>query len=179
MSIGLREMTRIALASFALLLTLFGLSVPALAQDRELLGTFRDWNAFREVQDGNTVCYAVAIPDETELSRRGRQRGDIYFFVTSWRELGFRNQVNVVIGYPIDEDSTPMLRIGGESFEMFGRGDRVWLLDDTQTDRVMSAMRNGSRMIVTGRSQSGTESTDGYSLLGATAALEAASNACR
>lgn len=175
----MREMSRFTLASFALVLALLGFTAPAFAQDRDLLGTFRDWNAFREVQDGNTVCYAVAIPDESELSRRGRQRGDIYFFVTSWKELGFRNQINVVIGYPVDEDATPMLRIGGESFEMFGRGDRVWLLDDTQTDRVMSAMRNGSRMIVSGRSQSGTESTDEYSLLGATAALQAASDACR
>lgn len=172
-------MTRIAPALFALALSLCGFSTGAFAQDRELIGTYRDWNAFREVQDGNTVCYAVAIPDESELSRRGRQRGDVYFFVTSWKELGFRNQINVVVGYPVDEDSTPMLRIGGESFEMFGRGERVWLLDDGQTARVMSAMRQGSRMTVEARSERGTESSDSYSLLGATAALQAASDACR
>jgi hypothetical protein len=172
-------MTRTLLASFALLLSLFSFNAPALAQDRELLGTYRDWNAFREVQDGNTVCYAVAIPDETQLSRRGRQRGDVYFFVTSWRELGFYNQVNVVIGYPLDEDSTPMIRIGGNSFEMFGRGDRAWLLDESETNALLAAMRGGSRMTVTGRSEMGTDSTDSYSLLGATAALEAASGACR
>jgi len=171
-------MTRIALVVLTLILSLSGFSSGAFAQDRELIGTFRDWNAFREVQDGNTVCYAVAIPDDTELSRRGRQRGDVYFFVTSWKELGFHNQVNVVIGYPVDEDSTPMLRIGGQSFEMFGRGERIWLLDDSQTNQVMSAMRQGSRMTVDARSERGTDSSDSYSLLGATAALQAASDAC-
>jgi len=175
----MREMTRTALALFALSLVFFGLSAPAFAQDRDLIGTFRDWNAFREVQDGNTVCYAVAIPNESELSRRGRQRGDIYFFVTSWEELGVHNQVNVVIGYPLDEDSIPMIRVGGSSFEMFGRGDRAWLLDESQTNALLSAMRQGSRMTVSGRSERGTESTDSYSLLGATAALQAASDACR
>jgi hypothetical protein len=172
-------MTRTALASFALVLSFFAFAGGARADDRELLGTFRDWSAFREVQDGNTVCYAVSIPDESELSRRGRQRGDIYFFVTSWKELGFRNQVNVVIGYPLDEESTPMIRIGNSSFEMFGRGERAWLLDENQTDALLAAMRQGSRMTVTGRSERGTDSTDSYSLLGATAALQAASEACR
>jgi len=172
-------MTRTALALVALSLVFFGLSAPAFAQDRDLIGTFRDWNAFREVQDGNTVCYAVAIPNDSELSRRGRQRGDVYFFVTTWEALGIRNQVNVVIGYPLDEDSIPMIRIGGNSFEMFGRGDRAWLLDESQTNALSSAMRQGSRMTVSGRSERGTESVDSFSLLGATAALQAASDACQ
>jgi hypothetical protein len=172
-------MTRTALALLALSLTIFGIQPAALAQDRDLIGTFRDWNAFSEVQDGNTVCYAVAIPEESQLSRRGRQRGDVYFFVTSWQELGVQNQVNVVMGYPLDEDSTPRIQIGSASFEMFARGERAWLLDEGQTGSLLSAMRQGSRMVVSGRSERGTDSTDGYSLLGATAALEAASGACR
>lgn len=171
-------MTRTALALFALSLAIFGFQGPVLAQDRELIGTFRDWNAFRENQGGNTVCYAVAIPDDSQLSRRGRQRGDVYFFVTSWQELGVSNQVNVVMGYPLDEESTPRIQVGGSSFEMFGREERAWLLDEGETNELLSAIRRGSRMIVTGRSEMGTESTDGFSLLGATAALEAASGAC-
>ncbi len=176
-------MKRSPLGIFSLFLVLAGLGGPALAQERELLGTFRDWNSFRETQDGSTVCYAVAIPDETQLSRRGRQRGDVYFFVTTWKELGVRNQVNVVIGYPIDEDSTPTIRIGNESFEMFGRNvnetGRTWLLDADETSALLGAMRRGARMTVTGRSELGTDSTDQYSLLGATDALASASGACR
>ena len=176
-------MKRSTLSIFSLLLVLFGLGGPAIAQERELLGTFRDWNAFRETLDGNTICYAVAIPGETQLSRRGRQRGDVYFFVTTWKELGVRNQVNVVVGYPIDEDSTPAIRIGNETFDMFGRNTqdegRTWLLDSEQTDTLLGAMRRGSRMTVTGRSELGTDSTDQYSLMGATDALASAFGACQ
>ncbi len=172
-------MKRSALGLFALFLFAVGLGGPAFAQNRELLGTFQDWNSFRETQGDNIVCYAVAIPGESQLSRRGRQRGDVYFFVTTWKELDVRDQVNVVVGYPIDEDSTPTIRIGNETFEMFGRGDRTWLMDSDQTDELLGAMRRGSRMTVTGRSERGTDSTDNYSLLGATAALQSASGACR
>ncbi len=172
-------MTRIALALFAIMAALTGMGGSALAQERELIGTFRDWNAFRDTDGGNTFCYAVAIPDETQLSRRGRQRGEIFFFVTSWKELGRSNEINVFVGYPIDEEARHMLRIGNEAFELFGQGERAFLMEETQTDQVLSAMRRGSRMIVTARSALGTESTDGYSLLGATAALQAASDACR
>lgn len=172
-------MRRSVLAFSGLIVFLFGFLTPALAQERELVGTFRDWNTFRETQDGNTVCYAVSIPQETELSRRGRERGDIYFFVTTWAELNVANQVNVVIGYPVDEDSTPTVRIGNETFEMFGQGERVWLREDSQANGLLGAMRRGSRMTVSARSSRGTESTDQYSLLGATAALESAVEACQ
>lgn len=172
-------MTRIAPVFLALALVLFGFTAPAFAQDRDHLGTFRDWNAFRETLDGTTTCYAVAIPDEQQLSRRGRQRGDVFFFVTNWRDRGVPSQVNVIIGYPLDEDSTPMIRIGGDSFEMFGRGNRAWLRDNEEVDELMSAMRRGSRMVVTGRSAQGTDSTDEYSLLGVSAALDSISTACQ
>ncbi len=172
-------MRRSVFAFSGLILFLFGLVAPAMAQERELMGTFRDWNTFRESQDGNTVCYAVAIPEDTQLSRRGRQRGDIFFFVTTWAELDVQSQVNVIIGYPVDEESSPTVRIGNESFEMFGQGERVWLREDTETNSLLGAMRRGSRMTVTARSARGTESTDQYSLLGATAALESAVEACQ
>ena len=172
-------MIRSALAFSALVLSLAISAVPASAQDRELLGTFRAWNAFSEVSDGNTLCYAVAIPEDTELSRRGRQRGDVYFFITTWEGTDLQNQVNVVMGYPLDEDSTPTIRIGNESFEMFGRGERAWLLDEGQTGALLNAMRRGSRMTVSGRSERGTDSSDQYSLLGATAALDSMGEACR
>ena len=166
------------LALIGAALFLIGLCAPALAQDRELMGTFRDWNAFREVQDGETVCYAVSLPEESELSRRGRQRGEVYFFITSWKDRAVANQINVILGYPVDEDSTPVIRVGNENFEMFGQGDRIWLMDSEQTNPLLSAMRRGSRLTVTARSGRGTESTDQYSLLGATAAMESAVEAC-
>jgi len=171
-------MPRIALALFAFTLSVMSFNTVAFAQERELIGTFRDWNAFRESDGSNTYCYAVAIPDEARLSRRGRQRGEVFFFVTSWRELGIQNQINVVLGYPIDEEASHMLRIDNEAFELYGQAERAFLLDESATGRLLGAMQRGSRMIVTARSSRGTESTDGYSLLGATAAMEAASEAC-
>ena len=172
-------MTRIAPAFLTLFLVLFGTTAPAFAQDRELLGTYRSWNTFREDVDGATMCYAVAIPEEQSLSRRGRQRGDVFFFITSSPARDVANQVNVVIGYPIDEDSTPMIRIGNEDFEMFGQGNRTWLREDDQTNALLSAMRRGSRMTVTGRSSSGTDSTDRYSLMGVSAALDSIRDGCQ
>lgn len=172
-------MKRSILALIGSALFLFGLCAPALAQERELIGTFRDWNSFRENQDGDTVCYAVSVPDESELSRRGRQRGDVFFFITTWKDLDVSDQVNVLLGYPVDEDSTPTIRVGNENFEMFGQGDRIWLMDAEQTTSLLGAMRRGSRMTVSARSGRGTESSDQYSLLGATAAMESAVQACQ
>jgi len=171
-------MTRIALALLVFAATLIGSPLSALAQERELIGTFRDWNTFREIDGGNTLCYAVAIPDEAQLSRRGRQRGEIFFFVNTWKELGLSNQVNIALGYPVDPEATHMLRIGNEAFELFGQEEWAFLMDEGETGRLLGAMRRGSDMLVSARSTRGTESTDSYSLFGATDALQAASEAC-
>lgn len=166
------------LTGLALVISLmFGGS--AMAQERELLGSFRDWNAFRDSLDGQAFCYAVSIPEQARLSRRGRQRGEVFFFVSHLPARNIANQPEAILGYPVDEGSTPTIRIGGDTFEMFGRGERIYLLDEGETSALLSAMRQGSRMIVNARSERGTESTDEYSLLGATAALESAAEACQ
>ena len=62
---------------------------------------------------------------------------------------------------------------------MFTRGENAWNYD-TKADRSMiKAMKAGSRMVVKGRSQRGTQTTDTYSLSGFTAAFNAISNACK
>ncbi len=161
------------------LVILLAMGGSAMAQERELLGSFRDWNAFRDSLDGQPFCYAVSIPDQARLSRRGRQRGEVFLFVSHLPARNIANQVEAILGYPVDEGSTPTIRVGNESFDMFGRGERIYLLDESDTPQLLSAMRAGSRLIVNARSERGTESTDEYSLLGATAALESAAEACQ
>jgi hypothetical protein len=54
----------------------------------------------------------------------------------------------------------------------------AWAADGAADLALSQAVRNGSKMVVTGESSRGTKTTDTYSLKGSTKAYEAISKAC-
>ena len=149
---------------------------PVLAQERMQIGTYRDWDAWVRTTGAKKECFVVSLPKST--APRGVNRGDIFLTVTHRPAAKVRNEVNVVIGYPFRENSTATGAIGGQSFEMFTRGDSAWLYDSKSDARMIAAMKKGSRLIVKGVSRRGTNTTDRYSLIGFTRAYNAISQAC-
>ena len=57
-------------------------------------------------------------------------------------------------------------------------GERAWPRDPRDDNKLVRAMKGGLNMVVTGRSTRGTKTTDTYSLLGFTAAMNAIDKAC-
>lgn len=163
-----------------LLLGAFCLTVggsSALAKGREFLGGFRDWDAFVERRDkGEKNCYMISVPKET--APKSVKRGEIYIIITHWPQAKIRNQVNVVVGYPVKKDSVATARIDKKSFRLFTEGDRAWAYDDKQDQDMTAAMKKGSKLVIEGESARGTKTSDRYSLNGFSAALNAITKAC-
>ena len=53
-----------------LLLSLSLLAGPALADDPEKIGSFKDWEAYSYKADDSKVCFAFAKPKKSEASRK-------------------------------------------------------------------------------------------------------------
>ncbi len=168
----------------AVLLAAFALASPAHAQNApKVLGTYNAWTAYSSDESGSEVCFIVSDPKEKKLSRVGRKRGDVHFLVSNWPAQKIRNQPSVIIGYPFAPRSKPSVQIGSDKFELVldpdneAHEERAWVKDSMES-KMIEAMRRGANMIVTGRSASGTISTDTYSLLGFTAALQRINKEC-
>lgn len=149
----------------------------ALAQERMLIGTYRDWDAYMRTQGSARECFMISMPKSTAPGNV--RRGKIYLTVTHRPTAKVRNEVNVIVGYPFKKNSTATGAIGGQNFEMFTNGDGAWLYDAKSDARMVVAMKKGARLIVKGTSQRGTKTTDRYSLSGFTAAHNAISQACK
>lgn len=141
------------------------------------IGTYGDWDAWVRTTGGQKECFVVSLPKSS--APKGANRGNIFVTVTHRPAAKVRNEVNVVIGYPFRDNSTATAAIGGQSFEMFTRKDSAWLYDSKSDTRMIAAMKKGSRLIVKGVSQRGTNTTDRYSLTGFTRAYNAISQACK
>lgn len=147
----------------------------ALAQSPTKIGTFRDWGSFSYMDGGSRVCYAASQPTDSQPTNVNRD--PTFFMVTTRPSENVREQASVIIGYPFRQGSTVTVEVDGQRFELFTQDDGAWISDDSER-ALIQAMRAGNRMVVKGTSHRGTLTTDTYSLLGISAALDSAARTC-
>lgn len=143
----------------------------------QLIGEYRDWAAWVNGAEGSKVCFIASKPKST--APKGVNRGEIYFYVTHRPSRGIKSEVAVRIGYPFSKDNEGIIKIGSREFALRFDGDRGWPTPASEDNRVVTAMKAGSKMTVRGVSSRGTKTSDSYSLLGFTAAFNAMSKACK
>lgn len=153
------------------------MAVPAaLAQDARLVDRVTDWAVYVHGTEAERICFAVAQPRDQKPA--GVRRGDAYFYVSSWTQDNVEHEVNIKLGYPIREDVAVEVTIGSDKFSLFAKGENAYLDSRESEQKLIDAMRRGSTMVVQGRSERGTLTTDEYSLMGLTAAVERSAKEC-
>ncbi|MFO1032569.1 MAG: invasion associated locus B family protein [Hyphomicrobiales bacterium] len=159
-----------------LLLSLSLLAGPALADDPEKIGSFKDWEAYSYKADDSKVCFAFATPKKSEASRKA-DRGEIRFIVTNYPGRKVKGQISTVLGFTAKDGSGAALSIDDKAFTLYPKGDTAWA--GTDDAEIISAMKSGKGMVLKATSKKGTETTDTYSLAGISAALDAIDKACK
>jgi hypothetical protein len=163
-------------AFIAILLVIAG-AAAAQPETAERVGTFNDWSVYVANSTTGRVCFAVSQPVETAPT--GVNRDAIYFMLSTWPGANIRNEAYILIGYPFATDSIATVTIDNtDTFEFFTSDDGAWLRDLGQEQALVVAMQRGIEMVVRGRSQRGTDTTDRYSLRGATMAIARVQQEC-
>ncbi len=147
------------------------------AQQVENLGTERFWTPWKGTDATGVICYISSQPQTALPSNVNRD--PIHFLVIHRKGLGTTNEVQTLVGYPLETGSTPNVSIDGRGFDMVVDGSAAWLASGSDEPTFVEAMKAGTEMVVRGRSQRGTDTTDTYSLLGVTAALAKIDEACQ
>jgi hypothetical protein len=157
-------------------------ALPALAQTPESptsLGASGDWEAFTYETEGSKVCYIYSQPKKSAANKKGVARGPIYFMITHWPGKKVKGQPSTFIGYNFKENSEVKLVVDGKDFNLYPVGNMAWT-DKVETERaIITAMKSGKSMAVSGVSAKGTETTDTYSLAGISAAMDTINGACK
>jgi hypothetical protein len=153
------------------------LSIAALAQTPQFLGSHRDWNVYSFTEDGEKICYMASEPKRQEGNYT--RRGDPAVLVTRRPVPKVVDEVSVQPGYSYLDGSEVEVTIGNRKFALFTRGEHAWTKSEDADQALIAAMKGGNDMTVRGTSTKETYSLDTYSLLGFTAAYEAMVDACR
>lgn len=168
-----------AIVSAAALAVLGGM---AMAQTIDATASHDAWSVYQSGSGASRVCWAAATPKESTAKRGGKsvqvRRGDIAINVAIRPGAGVKSEISVVMGYPLKNGSEVDLSIGSAKFSLFTDGETAWTrpADD---DAVIKAFRRGSEARAVGMSSRGTTTIDRYSLIGVSAALDAARKLCQ
>lgn len=151
---------------------------PAVAQPKAtLLDTFKNWFVYRAGAGAAKTCYALGQPEDSDPPGLNRQQP--FFLVSNWPAKKKAGEPSIVPGFPYKEGSVAQVQVGSDTFKFFTQGDTAWAMAVADEKRLLSAMRRGSSMSITGISARGTLVRDTYSLAGLSAALDKAAAACK
>lgn len=148
----------------------------AYAADPRLIGEFEDWAAYVYTEDGGKVCYMVGKPKKEEGNYT--KRGAVYALITHRPAEKSKNVFSFVAGYSYKSNNEVTVSIGSQRIRLFTQNDTAWAPDSATDNKLISAIRSGSQMVVNGVSSQGTATTDTFGLKGSTAAYNAISKEC-
>jgi hypothetical protein len=167
-------------AVFFLSAGVLALSAASALADPQALGSFRDWSVYQNGTGATQVCYALAKPMASEPKKA--RRDPIFFLISDWPARKAKGEPEIVPGYPYKDGSAVTAQVGADSVTFFTKNDgtdgSAWIKDPADEQRLITAMRNGAQVIVTGTSRRGTLTRDTYSLAGISDALDKIHSAC-
>ena len=143
-----------------------------------------DWSVF--VETDPTACWAVSTFKESVNTRDGRvvsvRRGEILMFVSWIPGSGVDGQVSFTGGYPFAPGSQVEVQVDDTQFllstDANANPEMAWAPTAEDDTKMVTAMKRGSKAVVTARSSRGTQTKDTFSLLGFTAAMDEAKKRC-
>jgi invasion protein IalB len=170
-------MKRIFYVFVLIFICVFGaLQAQAAGDAPKLISRHGAWKAYSFLDNGEKVCFMSSQP--RKQGGNFKQRGEVFFFVTRWSDEKDKNVISAANGYALKPGSQVAVTVDGKAFQLFTQGEMAWTKDQAMDDAIAEALKKGSALSVRGISESGTETTDTYSLKGSGAAYQAITKSC-
>jgi hypothetical protein len=147
------------------------------AKPPSAVGTFGDWNAMTAHGQGkDKTCYALAEPKERQPAKL--QRDKAYIFISTRPGEGVRNEVAIILGFPLKDGGAATAEIDGKSFELVTKGANAWVKNPAKEKEFVDTMKNGAKLSIKAPSIKGNVTTDVYALKGLAEALARVQKEC-
>jgi len=154
---------------------LFTVSVNS--QEVKKVGKFKDWETIVIVEQTGKVCFAQSIP---VLQAPKSNIRDARMFVSFRPGEKVINEVSITSGYEFNNKNSITATSGKSKYKFdIAQEGFAWIADNKLENKIIKTMKKGSRIMITGYNQKGSQTIDHYSLLGFTNAYNAAKIACK
>ena len=153
------------------------ISLPnSFAEDLKKVGKFKDWEVLVMSETSGKVCFAQSIP---VLQAPKNNKREARLFVTFRPGEKISNEISTTAGYEFNKNNSVLATSGNNKFKFdIKQQGFAWMTNNKKEKIMVKVMKKGSRIMVTGYNEKGSQTIDHYSLLGFTKAYSTAKKAC-
>ena len=146
------------------------------ANEVKKIGKYKDWESIVIMEDTGKVCFAQSSP--ILQSPKSNNKRDAKLFISFRPADKIIDEVSVTAGYEFNSN-TVTAQSGKNKFKFdIKEQGFAWIADGKIEFRMIKRMKKGSRIMITGYNQKGSQTIDHYSLLGFTKAYNSSKKAC-
>ena len=162
---------------FINILIIFILSVTSsYAEEIKKLGKFKDWETLVIVKENEIVCFAQSKPILQSPKSKTREAR---LFVTFRPNDKISNEISTTSGYEYNSQNSILAKSGKTKYKFdLVQDSFAWIVENKVEKKMIKTMKRGSRIMITGYNQSGSQTIDHYSLLGFTKAYNEVKKSC-
>ena len=160
-----------------IILILVGLfAVNANSQEIKKVGKFKDWETMVITEQAGKVCFAQSVP---VLQAPKSNLREARMFVSFRPGEKISNEISITGGYEFNNKNSITAKSGKSKYKFdIAQEGFAWIADNKLENKMIKTMKKGSRIMITGYNQKGSQTIDHYSLLGFTKAYNAAKTSC-
>ena len=162
--------------NFIILILISLFAVNANSQEVKKVGTFKDWETMVITEQAGKVCFAQSTP---VLQAPKSNLREARMFVSFRPGEKVSNEISITGGYKFNNKNSITATSGKSKYKFDIAQERfAWIADNKLENKMIKTMKKGSRIMITGYNQKGSQTIDHYSLLGFTKAYNAAKTSC-
>ena len=161
-----------------IILTSFALLIVASVQAEEVKKVLKnkDWETYVIKNETSKICFAQSLPILQAPKSNVREAR---LFVTFRPNEKISDEISITSGYEYNKKNSVMAKSGKYKYKFdISQENFAWIADNKIEKKMIKTMKRGSRIMITGYNQSGSQTIDHYSLLGFTKAYNAAKKSC-
>jgi len=136
----------------------------------------KDWETYVVKNDSSKICFAQSMPVLQAPKANSREAR---LFVTFRPNEKISDEISITSGYEYNKKNSIIARSGKYKYKFdIAQENFAWMADNKKEKKMIRTMKKGSRIMVTGYNQKGSQTIDHYSLLGFTKAYNTAKKSC-
>ena len=148
----------------------------ATAQEIKKVGKFKDWETIVVTDGTKKLCFAQSKPVLQSPKKNPREAR---LFISFRPADKIKDEVSITSGYQYNTKNSITAKSGKNKIKFDVKKENFAWIGDTGLERKMvNVMKKGSRIMITGYNQSGSQTIDHYSLMGFTKAYNTAKKSC-
>ena len=158
-------------------LLIFVLSFTSLnAQEIKKIGKFKDWETIVVTDETAKLCFAQSKPVLQSPKNNAREAR---LFISFRPSEKISDEVSITSGYEYNVQNAILAKSGKNKIKFdISKDNFAWIANNKIEKKMISVMKKGSRIMITGYNKSGSQTIDHYSLMGFTKAYNSAKKNC-